>query len=446
MLPNNHELDIMSEKLRRAVVATLSLKEAERVFVGNEEKMFLLALFQHMPNSSHPTTVKIKNHKELTFYKMMDIWKGEIEKRPKTKQSQPLSERIRHFAIAIRALLIKIKHLVFLKSKLQHASVIIHYTAHLRHASFTVPGLTSLYFKHKVEKDNGLRKAFFNNLTKTGLDPTLVKYLTCLFPVSHLELYIKLSSHEISNFNNIDVVATSIYGIMGDPLLSFLVKNNNSKLIYVQHGGGYGLNKEHQAWQIEEKGADLMYYWGTGDNNVYPTRYRERYFSKICNQTVIVLSDKKDEKTIKPYVRTAEKIANKLQATCIVVAHPNGPKFDYKNIQYGIGYRQHEKAQLIVYDYVGHSLIYARILSKRPFLIIEGSGSKLAPQSDNAFKFISLLQESGILIPLEELEYKMNYWMQFSPKEAECEFEKKAQLIFNHVLNQPKIETLLGIR
>jgi hypothetical protein len=445
MLPNNHVLDIMSEKLRRAVVATLSLKEAERVFVGNEEKMFLLALFQHMPNSSHSTAVKIKNYKELTFYKMMDIWKGEIEKRPKTKQSQPLSERIRHFAIAIRALLIKIKHLVFLKSKLQHASVIIHYTAHLRYASFTVPGLTSLYFKHKEKKDEGLRKIFFDNLNKVGFEPILVEYLTSLFPTSHLESYSKFTAHKISNVKKIDTVVTSLAGIMDDPLLSFLVKNNNCKLIYVQHGGGYGLNKNHQAFRIEDGGADLMYYWGTGGNNVYPTRYRDKYFSKMRHQAVIILSDKKDEKTIKPYVRTAEKVANKLQATCIVVAHPNGPKFDYKNIQYGIGYRQHEKAQLVVYDNIAQSLIYARILSKRPFLIIEGDSVKLAPQSDNAFKFISLLQESGILIPLEELEYKMNYWMQFSPKEAEREFEEKAQLIFNHVLNQPKIQNIFDI-
>ncbi len=445
MLPNNHELDIMSEKLRRAVVATLSLKEAEKVFVGNEEKMFLYALFQHMPNSSHPTAVKIKNYKELTFYKMMDIWKGEIEKRPKTKQSQPLSERIRYFAIAMRALLIKIKHLVFLKSRLQRDSRVIHYAAHLRYGSFVVPSLTDLYFEPKEEKDKNLREAFLNNLSNVGLDPILVEYLASLFPTSHLESYSKFTAYKISNIKKIDTVVTSLAGIMDDPLLSFLVKNNNCKLIYVQHGSGYGLNKNHQAFRIEDGGADLMYYWGTGDNNVYPTRYRDKYFPKMCHQTAIVLSDKKDEKTIKPYVRTAEKVANKLQATCIVVAHPNGPKFDYKNIQYGIGYRQHEKAQLVVYDNIAQSLIYARILSKRPFLIIEGDSAKLAPQSDNAFKFISLLREAGILIPFNEIEQNINYWMKFSPKEAKREFEKKAQLIFNHVLNQPKIQDTSGV-
>ena len=163
----------------------------------------------------------------------------------------------------------------------------------------------------------------------------------------------------------------------------------------------------------------------------------------MCNQAAIVLGDKKDEKTIKPYVRIAERVTNKLQATCSVVAHPNGPKFDNKYIQYGIGYRQHEKAQLVIYDNVSQSLIYARILSKRPFLIIDGA--KLAPQSDNAFKFISLLREAGILIPLIELEYKINYWMQFSPKEAKSEFEKNSVHLFHHVLNQPKIQNIFDI-
>ena len=445
MLPNSHQLNIMSEQLRKAVVITLGLKDSEQVFIGNEEKLFLFALFQNMPDSDHPTSIKISDYKNLTYFRMIDIWSGEISKRPATRKRQNVTEKARYLLVSIRALSIRIRHLIFLGHKLKKANKIIHYAAHMRYGSFVVPNLTDFYFNYKEGKDKSLRETFYNNLKNTGMNLRLVRYATHLFPTSHLESYVKLSSHKISNLSGIDTVASSIYGIMEDPLLSFMIKNNHSKLIYVQHGAGYGLNKKHQAWQIEEKGADLMYFWGTGDNNVYPTRYRDKYFSKMCNRAVIVLSDKKDEKTIKPYVRTTEKIAKKLQATCILVAHPNGPKFDYKNIQYGIGYRQHEKAQLVVYDNVAQSLIYTRILSKRPFLIIEGSSSKLAPQSDNAFKFISLLQESGILIPLEELEYKMNYWMQFSPKEAEREFEEKAQLIFNHVLNQPKIQNIFDI-
>ena len=41
MLPSNQDLALMSEQLRKAVVATLALEKEEQVFVGNEEKLFL---------------------------------------------------------------------------------------------------------------------------------------------------------------------------------------------------------------------------------------------------------------------------------------------------------------------------------------------------------------------------------------------------------------------
>ena len=53
---------------------------------------------------------------------MMDIWSGEIVKRLEVKNNQPLSEKSRQLIIAIRSLLIIIKHLVFLQLKLQHAN------------------------------------------------------------------------------------------------------------------------------------------------------------------------------------------------------------------------------------------------------------------------------------------------------------------------------------
>ena len=90
-----------------------------------------------------------------------------------------------------------------------------------------------------------------------------------------------MKGNKISTFKKVNIVVTSLAGIMDDPLLSFLVKNNNSKLIFVQHGGGYGLNKDRLDYVIEHEGADTMYYWGTGDHNVFPTRYRTKNFGKI---------------------------------------------------------------------------------------------------------------------------------------------------------------------
>ena len=441
MIPDNNTLEKISEKLRLAVIATLGLDETEQVFVGNEEKLFLLALFQNMPDSGHPTSVKISNYKDITYFRMIDIWSSEIAKRPRVKQSHPLSEKIRYLIITTRNFLIKLKHLIFLMDKLKHTKKVIHYAAHLRYANFTIPNLTDYYINNENEKDSDMRKSLSDNLKKAGLDSILIEYLTHLFPTSHLESYSKFTAHKISNIK-IATVFTSIYGVMGDPLLSFLIKNNNSNLAYVQHGGGYGLNKEHQAWQIEQDGANIMYYWGTGDNNVYPTRYRNKYFSRIQNNSIFILSDKQTEQSISFYEGVQEQAIIKYNINSIIVAHPNGPRFNNKRVQYGIGYKQHEQAQLVIYDRPGNSFLYSRILSKRPFLILEGN-YELNPDTINSIKFISLLKTLEILIPKSKLEKKINYWMKLPPKEAQNHFKNKAKPFLDHVLGQPKLETIL---
>jgi hypothetical protein len=440
--PSNHELDIISEKIRAAIIKTIGLKDDEKVFIGNEAQLFLLLIFQKMPDSAHPTSVKFSNYQDQVYFKMLDIANDELLKRVKVRKLQNIKEQIRLILIRFRGLLIKLKHLFTLNYKLKQEKKIIHYAAHMRYGNFVVPNLTDLYFKGNIKKNVTMRKVFSQNLIEVGLENTLVEYLSFLFPTSHLELYNELSNHPLIT-NKIETVVTSIYGLMDDPLLSFLIKNNNSQLIYVQHGGGYGLYKNHQVWQIEEGGADKMYYWGTGDHNVYPTRYRNQYFSRINSEICIILEDKKDNETIKPFIELSEFIDTNLKKRCVVVAHPNGPTFEHNNIQKGIGYRQHEKAQLIVYDRITQSLIYARILSKRPFLILEENEQNITmPGSDNAYKFISLLREVGILIKKEDLNEKVEYWAKLSSKEATLKFNEIAQPFLEHVLGQPKIESV----
>jgi len=445
MLSDINELELMCEKLRKAVVATLDLKENEKVFVGNEEKLFLYGLSTYMPDSLHLTTIKIKNHKELTYHTMMDLYGNEIAKRPLAKKNQRFSEKPRQVIIKIRGFLIKINHLIFLKSKLKRSNTIIHYGAHLRYGKFVIPELTNLYFKNKKSKNEKLRKIFASKLSSFGFTPVWIEYLSSLFPTSHLESYKDLSEHYLTNLN-IDRVVTSLSGVMSDPLLSFLIKKNRSKLIYIQHGGGPGLNKENIQYEIEHSGADMMYYWGTGEKNVYPTRYRNKFFSKIDKQVLIVLSDKKNENTIQPYINLAENAQTKWQSSFLVVAHPNGPRFTSNNIQYGIGYKQHEKAKLVIYDNIFQSLLYPRILTRRPFLVIESGFDISKTQNENATKFVLILKEAKILIPLSELESRVNYWMQFSNNEILIEFEKIASSLYKHVLDQKKIEKIMGIK
>ena len=53
-----------------------------------------------------------------------------------------------------------------------------------------------------------------------------------------------------------------------------------------------------------------------------------------------------------------------------VVAYPSA-NFNSESdiLQYGISYPEHERAKLTVYDSIRQSLVYARILTRRPFLI-----------------------------------------------------------------------------
>lgn len=253
------EIERVSKGLRSAVILTLGLKETDSVFTGNEEKIFLLALFQSMPDSTHPTSKKFSNHRGLICHRMIDIWSGEVSKRCKaqTDRSQSIKERARGLTIHFRALIIRLRDQIFLKKTLARRNKIIHYAAHLRYGSFVVPNLTDLFFTNEYKKDKKMRNYFLDNLKISGIETTLAKYLANLFPISHLELYQAFKNHEVSNIKKIDVVATSVYGIMEDPLLSFLVRNNNSRLVYVQHGAGYGISKLHvgHCWlpgQIEQ--------------------------------------------------------------------------------------------------------------------------------------------------------------------------------------------------
>jgi len=442
MLPNIQTIYELSEKLRIAVIKTLGLDEKEKVFAGNEEKLFLFVLFENLPDSDHPTSTKIYDYKNVTNYRMVDIWSGEIAKRKNEIIRHSLSQSIRNLIIAARNLILKIKYYAIIQYRLNHNKNLIHFAAHLRYTNYIIPNLTNYFFKNENEKDFKLREIFYYNMGEAGIDSKLKEYLKYLFPTSHLESYFELKNHKISGYQT-KTIATSIYGIMEDPLISFLVKKSECKLVYIQHGGGYGLNSNSIKWQIEKDGSDIMYFWGTGNNNVYPTRYRNKYFPKIKNKLIFILSDKHTQESISFYTELQEKVINNYGLNSTIVSHPNGPRFKNGNIQYGIGNRQHEQAQLIIFDRPGNSFLYARILTKRPFIILEGD-YELNPETENAAKFLYLLREEGILINRLKLEDKINYWMNLKPKHSQIMFEKSARKFLRHVLKQPKLIDLLN--
>lgn len=444
MEPSNELLDEFSDKLRRAVCLTLKLDTDEKIFVGNEERMFLYALIQRVSGYPHKIASPINNYSHVTNYNFYDVWRKDSQNTSEIKAHLPLRDRFRSFAIAIRFVILRLISLVSLKYKLRKASTLIHYSSHMRYGHFVTPELTDLFFKHQDTKDKELRKNFSHYLTSVKFDPPLVDYLTALFPTSHLESYRKLSRHPITKLE-IGTVAASIYGVMSDPLLSFLIKNNNSRLVYVQHGGGYGLNKNHLGHQMEESGSDMMLYWGTGDNNVFPTRYREKYFPQIKRTSMIVLSTLQDEKTIEPYIKLANMVSRKWHSNCVVCVHPDSPISEVKNVRHGTSNISLEQAQLVIFDNMQHSLMYQRILARRPFLVIDSDVNDLRVQNDNGSRLLLLMRNSELLIPRNKLESAVDDWMRFSPNKAQQEFIERANLVLNHILERPKLDVLLEL-
>ena len=70
---SNELLDEFSDKLGRAVGLTLKLDTDEKIFVGNEERMFLYALIQRFWGTPHVKKRPIKNFIDITKNRRAEI-------------------------------------------------------------------------------------------------------------------------------------------------------------------------------------------------------------------------------------------------------------------------------------------------------------------------------------------------------------------------------------
>ena len=86
---SNELLDECSGKLRRAVSLTLKLDTDEKIFVGNEERMFLYALIQRFWGTPHVKERPIKNFINITNYNFYDIWKMDFQNTSDIKGPSP---------------------------------------------------------------------------------------------------------------------------------------------------------------------------------------------------------------------------------------------------------------------------------------------------------------------------------------------------------------------
>tara|TARA_B100001142_G_scaffold330044_1_gene395841 strand:- start:18178 stop:19509 length:1332 start_codon:yes stop_codon:yes gene_type:complete len=425
-------LNRIGEELRVAVIGTLDLSESEQVFIGNEEKLFLLELFKRIDKNTITASgadLSLNNFKEKTFNRMYDIFKGEIAIR------ETVRTKVLKIITFVRSLLFFLRSLFFLRK----SDTIIHSHAYFRNRIFVIEDLSFFLLRYE-KKCPKVRERFRNELIKTSMDEKLIGALVELFPSSHMESYAKIKNHYLSKIN-IKKVVTSIYGVMADPLLGSIIRNNKSDLYYIQHGGGYGLNDKRVEYQLEDSGCKTMYYWGTGKQNIYPSRYKDKSFPKMNSEIQFILSANKnrDKKSRDYYIATAEELESIFRDVSIV-AFPNADKknFTYKNMKYGISPREHQKSKLIIYDSVGQSLLFSRILSRRPFLVVDDFITDA--NNSNAKKFLKLLKECNLLLSREDLLNRALFWSSMSEDILVKEFIKSAEPFLNHVLDQPKLE------
>ena len=90
----------LSEKIARAVRLSIGLESDEEVFSGNEELLFLDALFKRMPNSSSKAPqamFKIEETKDITYFSFFDIWNDEVIFRGNAKKKKITSIQINFF-------------------------------------------------------------------------------------------------------------------------------------------------------------------------------------------------------------------------------------------------------------------------------------------------------------------------------------------------------------
>lgn len=439
--PNSPEYKEMvyrtSEILEAAVRIVLDLDGQKKLFSGNEEKIFLFYFYEKLsPNHISGNNYQIKDIHKTTFNCMNDIFLDQLEDR---------ATDIQRLHSVIRKLLSPILMVMSLLNLVLYSSI-IHVYGHMRRSIYLVHNLSYFSLVNRTEKNQALRKSLYQELIKGGLEDSTAKILSELFPTSHLESYTSLSNHFLAKLR-IKSVITTPWGLMEDPLMSALVRNNQSILYYVQHGGGNGIIdiRERVVSQIEEEGCQKMYYWGTGKNNVFPTRYKKNGFKSMKNNCKIILSERKntDPDSLKFYESIRDSLRKNSNSQIDLILYPNFKEIDsftLKDHKLGIGYRDNENSGLNIYDSIVHSLIYARILARRPFLIVDDF--KVSPINSSAVKFIQLLRESGILISRTDIEEAAFLLLSLDPIEREKRFIKIADSVLKHILDQPKLEDI----
>ena len=426
-------IDYLSSCLSKSLIRTLGLSNESTVFAGNEEKLFILHILQHINDGDIDFNKEVmsgyKNGELATFF---DIFSNEIKNR-------------RNF-IKIVYRITQIKFLLHIKSifNILFAPIIVTFDSAPYCKKNVIVNLSS-YFLRFIRPSKKLRIKLLKNLLEIGLNEDLAKIFSWHFPRSHLEgftFFRNLSSRCCEK----KIIYSNIYVCQKDPIVSFLSMNKNTRLIYMQHGGGYGFNEDRIDYQIEYTGASKMLFWGSGDQNVFQTRFRYKNFLKSLNSVSLITSMRFTSKEkIKEYENIFKKLEDSSKSNnfkiCVYPSFKNSIKSKDININFGITNRAHEQNKIVVYDSIGSTLLFSRLSMKKPFLVIDNFPVKY--QSNNAKKMINLFYDAGVLIKENQLYDELKKLVEMNNHELENFFNERTKQLLNYFHSLPKIETLI---
>lgn len=317
---------------------------------------------------------------------------------------------------------------------------VIHFAGHLRRDSFVLPNITKLFYSFPP-KNRLIRSEFKKSLLVNGFNYDEAEFVGNIFPLSHLEAFSELCNHEIQAESELHTVCTSVYGIMIDPLLAALVRRNDAKKVYVQHGGYYGL-VSNLAHQIEVEGSDEMLWWGVGKNNVFPTRYVMSEIIETSSSVRIICSIEGlccDGRFIDDVTRIKDEKDWDLK----IVGHPRSKNNDLKYDQYGISEKEHSSAGIVVYDNALHSLLYSRLINKSPFFVIDGYYYQC--QHDSADKFLELMRVTGVMSDFATIMRRVEDMMSMTAHQRREYFCNKTAQLIEYVYSFPRLNDIYNV-
>lgn len=424
MLFEDHELDEVASILAESVHSTLNLPLSDRPFTGNEEKIFLTALRARVGKGQIDS-----NRGPIRF---SEVFRFSPEERIHTESNRPLS------ISSIKQALHRKKSLLKWWFAIRGSANLIHYAAHLREAEFRIPNLTDELIRLPRVANSMLRDQLNKNLMDRGLGGPSAKLISAFLPSSHLEYYRFFSNHPLAKLS-VNCICTSVYGLMYDPVISFMAKNNQSKLVYVQHGGDYNLTESLEN-QVEAQGASEMLYWGTGEKNIFPTRYPEiPNESRIADKILILLSSSATEDDVHYFMRLKKKLMSSFDAEVSVRLHPRSD-LKYNDLKTGVNHFEHHSASLVIYDNVIHSLKYARILMRRPFLIV--SCQVPTPLHSNARYYLRLLRDCGVLYSNDDFFQSFSLPTHSMLEDFASSIARRLNPLFDYFHSLPRLEDL----